>query len=511
MRKKMKAEKKKQKLLQGLKVLDDGNKNKLIETKEQLKQDVKESFATTRRPSDGSIISVPLSVKDTPKDGKKGLGMLKKLIPGFKKNKHEAYDDDVEEPDELIDDAESINRLSNSSYSPSISPMKPSMKAPSPRPPPPQAKPPPPPSSQPSPPPPPLAMKPPPPPPPVRQRPVSRRAVDVTMMPEIEVITVPLKGKSGKTTKKQQAQSKQNLRLNASKISSAKGNEDKDGTRRQSGGKKLLNSLFKALDESINDTKNKIPGPPPPREGVGAESSKGNTVRDNIKRTSLMMSKPINTISNPNNVDISAFMKTSIVKDQPKKRSFNFDSIVLPPESDQGSARASESRGRQRTLSTKILTRRLSRSFLNDTPKTPPPPSPGDPDEPDLPPPPGSDDDDLPPIYDDDEPSSPPPPTAKSPLAASSVGIALLSQLKTGGIELKKAEPVKPKIDVRSAMLSAIKIGAVELKAVEKVEKPKESEQNVAIAAILANRSKIAGSDSESSDSDSNFSDDDYG
>lgn len=35
--------------------------------------------------------------------------------------------------------------------------------------------------------------------------------------------------------------------------------------------------------------------------------------------------------------------------------------------------------------------------------------------------------------------------------------------------------------------------------------------QNEAIAAILANRSKIAGSDSESdSDSDSDFSDDDY-
>lgn len=37
-------------------------------------------------------------------------------------------------------------------------------------------------------------------------------------------------------------------------------------------------------------------------------------------------------------------------------------------------------------------------------------------------------------------------------------------------------------------------------------------QQNAAVAAILANRSKIAGSDSESSDdSDSDFTDDDYG
>jgi hypothetical protein len=37
-------------------------------------------------------------------------------------------------------------------------------------------------------------------------------------------------------------------------------------------------------------------------------------------------------------------------------------------------------------------------------------------------------------------------------------------------------------------------------------------QQNEAVAAILANRSKIAGSDSESdSDSDSDYTDDDYG
>lgn len=121
----------------------------------------------------------------------------------------------------------------------------------------------------------------------------------------------------------------------------------------------------------------------------------------------------------------------------------------------------------------------------------------------------------------------------------SALSDGLLGALKGGaaGSGLKKVDaPAEPKMDERTQLLRSIQLGSVQLKSNAAKPKPKievkvrvhklyarlccsvlivsvciSLQQNEAVAAILANRSKIAGSDSESSDdSDSDYTDDDY-
>eukprot|EP01038_Epipyxis_sp_PR26KG_P008309 gene8309-11241_t len=103
----------------------------------------------------------------------------------------------------------------------------------------------------------------------------------------------------------------------------------------------------------------------------------------------------------------------------------------------------------------------------------------------------------------------PPPPPMMKPKPPD-----LLSNIRDGLNLRKTPQTQQPRtIDVRTNMLNAIKSGGVTLKNVEDNsagQKAVAVPQNTAIAAILANRSKIAGSDSESDGSDSDFTDDDY-
>lgn len=148
---------------------------------------------------------------------------------------------------------------------------------------------------------------------------------------------------------------------------------------------------------------------------------------------------------------------------------------------------------------------------------------PPDDDDDDMPPPDDDDDDDMPPSDDDPPPDdeedllTPPVEEPKQPLPTSALSFNVLKDIQLGSL-LRKVEPPPKQISARENMLSAIKLGGVSLKkndpAVDQAanNKIKTQNQNVAVAAILANRSKIAGdSDSDSDQSDSNFSDDDYG
>eukprot|EP01039_Chlorochromonas_danica_P001034 gene1034-1122_t len=72
--------------------------------------------------------------------------------------------------------------------------------------------------------------------------------------------------------------------------------------------------------------------------------------------------------------------------------------------------------------------------------------------------------------------------------------------------------PARP-VSMATGLLDSIRMGKVALRSTAEIPPPPKVQvkQNEAIAAILANRSKIAGSDSESSDSDDDYTDDDYG
>lgn len=84
---------------------------------------------------------------------------------------------------------------------------------------------------------------------------------------------------------------------------------------------------------------------------------------------------------------------------------------------------------------------------------------------------------------------------------------------------MRKVTPVEKKVDPRMQLMQSITLGKQAL--LKTTERPPrvvstripEVKQNEAVAAILANRAMIAGSDSESDsdDSDSDFTDDDYG
>lgn len=141
-----------------------------------------------------------------------------------------------------------------------------------------------------------------------------------------------------------------------------------------------------------------------------------------------------------------------------------------------------------------------ARSGASSRPPPPPPPPPGGGGGARPPPPPGG-----------GGPSAalPPPPPAPIVKAAPDLQMAIQA-----GMTLRKAPQPPPKvIDVRTNMMSAIKSGAGNLKAanLRSVAPEPPKQQSAAVAAILANRSKIAGdSDSSDDDSDSEFTDDDY-
>lgn len=111
-----------------------------------------------------------------------------------------------------------------------------------------------------------------------------------------------------------------------------------------------------------------------------------------------------------------------------------------------------------------------------------------------------------------------PPPVVEEPIymrqksaVAAFGGGSLLGDIRAGA-QLRKVAPPPPKIkNARETSLDLIKSGGVQLKRAEPLPTKKATEQRSgAIAAILSNRAQIAGTDSDSdSDSDSDFSDDD--
>ncbi len=157
------------------------------------------------------------------------------------------------------------------------------------------------------------------------------------------------------------------------------------------------------------------------------------------------------------------------------------------------------------------------------------------------------------------KPGPPPPPPAPAPTPRSALSSSVLGSLQSAARESlrKVAPPPEPKVDDRAHLLRSIQLGSAQLKGAPSkpaapfqkiavqvrnnyfcvVHTPQHSldceeiestlyrhtintfsclfshlfQQNEAVAAILANRSKIAGSDTESSDdSDSDYTDDDY-
>lgn len=107
----------------------------------------------------------------------------------------------------------------------------------------------------------------------------------------------------------------------------------------------------------------------------------------------------------------------------------------------------------------------------------------------------------------DKKPPPPPPPAKK---IASALSTDVLAGIKAGAI-LKRVEGDEVRVvDVRSKLLSSIKDGNKNLRSVQVASKKTNTVmQNAAVAAILANRAFIAGSDSDSdSDSDDSFFDD---
>jgi hypothetical protein len=372
--------------------------------------------------------------------------------------------------------------------------------------------PPPPPTSTPPPPPPPPMNKSPPPPPTNKPAPPPPPAskiplVSVDPSPNMDIdafnITIDVSKPANRQAKQHGVNVKPNLRLNATNISSTgqgvgdrAGEEDRAG-RRMSTGKKLLNTLFKDID-----AKDSMPSPPPSPSKANqildafdesalkyaAESlatkkkaDRPMTVKANLQRLSIVLSKSSALPTSADMIDIASYANSSSREAKAKSKAFNFDPLLpknftMEPD--------------QRRMSIKASTAAPPATGKND-------------DEPDSPPP-EDDEDDLPPPEEEEKPKF----QAPSPL-----NVAVLSQIKLGAALKRVDTPPTPKIDVRNALLGAIKKGNIDLKKVEldSIQKPKESEQNVAIAAILANRSKIAG-DSDSDDSeDSSFSDDDYG
>lgn len=268
---------------------------------------------------------------------------------------------------------------------------------------------------------------------------------------------------------------KLNLRLNATNISSANptvGDDDRH-RRRQSTGKKLLHSLFKEFDAKdkpppssktsadISDTALKYAA-----ESLAVTKKKAErplTVRANLQRLSIVLAKSTAPSA-------TTAISDKVTRDLKPKALNPFFSNVFSDELD------------------KAIHKKAISADLKGT------------DEPDLP---EDDDDDLPPP---EEEEAIPKSQTPSPL-----NIAVLSQIKQKPV-LRRVEAPTPKTDPRSEILSVIKKGQIDLRKVdiESIRKPKDNEQNIAIAAILANRSKIAG-DSDSDESESSFSDDDYG
>ena len=251
--------------------------------------------------------------------------------------------------------------------------------------------------------------------------------------------------------------------------------------------------------------------------------------------TSHIMNINIETFDIPNTIPSNAFMNNKFNKDNMIPRP-EVDEFTLPFNSSRRSIATVKPSSTKRLLSITPPKRASIKNIVSSsksdisTPESigPPPsddlsiddslPPPSDEDDLEPPPPTPDNEDDLPPPPStprDDEDDLPPPPDYKSHPPRRSLFAAIqkssIDNLKETNYE---DQPRDSTINKRNKLLLEISNGKQELRkrnessiVATSAGRKSISNQNVAIAAILANRSKIAGSDSDDSSISSDISD----